>query len=225
MKQFKISWEKLDQTALDIEFLLISVVQGVALATLSSASVGPFSKLQLEYFPYILTAFILILAFWSGAIIHSLSFIHWPLDMYHNFFYFLASFIEVIAFNQINNPLMWFVFMLIFQIVAGGLYLYDLNLIKGYKKEFEQNFPRKRLYEHILKAQLRELKIFVPLTLIFNALAFLLIFYLPNLFINNHFHLILISLQAVVGVIFLINSIKNYKIRAKLITACINYSK
>jgi len=131
------SWTRLDQVALDIEFLLISVVQGVALATLAGASVKPLSMMEWQYLPYVATAFLLVLIFWSGAIIHALSFIDWPLDLPHSFLYFLASFIEVLAFTQLENPIMWFVFILLFQIVAGLLYLYDLRLIRKHKKRFE----------------------------------------------------------------------------------------
>ena len=45
----KSSLSNLDQTVVDIEFLLISVIQGVALATLATNAVSPISNLQIEY--------------------------------------------------------------------------------------------------------------------------------------------------------------------------------
>jgi hypothetical protein len=67
--------ERLDQFALDIEFLLISVVQGVALGSLAASAAGTLMSLRFEFFVYIISAFLLILIFWSGAILHALSFI------------------------------------------------------------------------------------------------------------------------------------------------------
>lgn len=66
---------RLDQFVLDIEFLLISVVQGVVLATLAASAVGPITKLQFEFWLYIISAFLVIIIFWSNAIVHALSFI------------------------------------------------------------------------------------------------------------------------------------------------------
>ncbi len=56
--------EKLDQFTLDIEFLLISVVQGVALGALATGASIPLSNMDLQYWPYILSGFLLILTFW-----------------------------------------------------------------------------------------------------------------------------------------------------------------
>lgn len=91
--------ERLDQFVLDIEFLLISVVQGVALGALAAGAIEPLATMDYQYFPYIVAGFLLILTFWSQAIVHSLSFINWPLDLGHNFLYFLASLVEVLAFS------------------------------------------------------------------------------------------------------------------------------
>jgi len=100
--------KRLDEFVVDIEFLLISVVQGVALAALAAAAAPIVANLQLEYWPYIVSALLFILIFWSQAIMHVLGFIKWPLDMIHNFLYFVASLIEVMAFSVMNKPLVWF---------------------------------------------------------------------------------------------------------------------
>lgn len=204
--------EKLNQLTLDIEFLLISVIQGVALASLATSAMIPLTTLQFQYWPYIFTAFLFILVFWSGAIIHAVSFIAWPPDLIHSFIYFLASLIEVMAINNINNPLNWFVFLLIFQIVAGILYLYDLSMIRKSEKNFKTPDLQK-LYKHILKEQIMELKIFIPSSLVFNIISILTIVY-----IDPSYNLLLIILQGIFGLIFLLNSLNSFKTRSKLIS-------
>ena len=216
--QKKVVWSRLDQISLDIEFLLISVIQGVALASLSGVAIRPMEMLQWQSFPYIVTGFLLILIFWSGAIIHALSFIDWPLDLIHTFLYFFASFIEVIAFSQINNPFNWFVILLFFQIVAGVLYLYDMKLIKKHKVRFGRNSAKKELFEHIYNQQKNELRSFVPFSIIYSIVAVLAILIFPEYFINKGYHLFLISGQLILSLVFLKNAIGTFKIRSLLLS-------
>ena len=213
----KSSFSNLDQTVVDIEFLLISVIQGVALATLASNAVNPISNLQIEYWMYIVSAFILVLTFWSQAIIHVLSFIDWPLDLTHNFLYFTASFIEVMAFSHMTNPMKWFGFMFTFVLISGILYFVDLKLIASRKKKFEQTTSGKALYGVIFKEQKFSLYTFVSLGLIFNFAAFLSIYLYPSIFLGKSYHVFLATLQTLFGVVILINSIGTFRKRAELI--------
>ncbi len=209
--------EKLDSFALNIEFLLISVVQGVALATLATASSLLVADLKFETFAYIISSFVLILSFWSQAIIHALSFIDWPLDLQHSFLYFLASFIEVMAFSHLDSPLKWFGFMGIFFIVTVILYFVDLRMIKERKNKFKTK-NQEKLYDHILKQQMYELKSFLPAAIIFCGFSIFAIAYWPDIFIRQHAHLILITIQTLFGIYVLMTSIGSYKKRAKLLT-------
>lgn len=208
----------LDQIVLSIEFLLISVVQGVALAALATSAAAPLGNFQTEYWLYIVSAFIFILIFWSQAIIHALSFIDWPLDLTHTFFYFLASFIEVVTFSEMTNPLKWFVFVTVFFGVAGLLYYVDLKLINNHKKEFEKNDNKKNLFHHILSQQTFEMKFLLPAGLIYNFSAALLIYVYPAIFITNKLHIVLILIQVLFGLFVLKNSIHSFKKRSELIT-------
>lgn len=214
--------EKLDQVVLDIEFLIISVVQGVALAALASFAVPIFAEFKIEYFPYIFSGFLFILLFWSGAIIHALSFINWPLDLPHNFLYFLASFIEVVAFGQMSNPKMWFLMVTIFFVVAEILYLVDLRLIKKRQGDFSNSFKRKKLYQHILTRHLFEMKVLVPLGTLFNFISLILIIKYDQIFLINNWHILLISLQLILSLGLMFNSIWSFNGRSKLISASLN---
>ncbi|MBI3485366.1 hypothetical protein HY025_00310 [Candidatus Daviesbacteria bacterium] len=185
--------EKLDGIVLDIEFLLISVVQGVALVSLADNSSHIISNLHFEYWLYVLSGLLLILIFWSQAIIHALSFIDWPMDLVHSFLYFLVSLVEIMAFSAMDNPLLWFGFIVGLFVVAAGLYIFDLNLIKKHESVFNTK-QKKLLFNHILSRQLFELKFLVPAGFIFNLSAFLLIYFFKDIFLENRFHLTLIFL-------------------------------
>ena len=213
--------EKLDGIVLDIEFLLISVVQGVALISLADSAIEPIRKLEWQFFPYILCAFLFILIFWSQAIIHALSFIDWPLDIMHSFFYFLVSFIEVLAFHQVTNPFMWFLFTAFFFIAAEILYLIDLQMIKKRKQNFSYSPKQKDLYQHIETRQLFEAKTLVPLGIGFSIAAAFLIATNPHSFLDQKYHLGLVFLQVVFILVVLVNSLKSFRKRSSLISQSI----
>lgn len=212
---------RLDQFVVDIEFLLISVVQGVALAALAAAASGTVGNLQFEYVLYVVSAFLLILNFWSQAIIHTLSFIDWPLDMTHNFLYFLVSLVEVMAFSQITNPLKWFAFMTLFFVVAAILYGFDLSLIRKHEEKFKDSKERQSLFRHIIAREKFEMFILLPGGLLFNIAAFVLIYLMPEVFITQKFHILLISLQVVFSLGVLVSSVRNFRKRSSLITSSI----
>lgn len=212
--------EKLNQFTLNIEFLLISTVQGVALGALAMAASGPLSEMKVQYWPYILSGFLLILTFWSQAIIHSLSFIKWPLDLAHNFLYFLLGLVEFLAFTQLQDPLRWFIFQLIFVIAASLLYFADLKLIKQAKLNF-QTEPEKALYKHILEEQLKEMKSLIPSGLIFNTAAVFLIWNYPETFINQGYHIFIVGIQVLLTIYIMSVSFKSFRVRSRLISNCI----
>lgn len=208
---------KLDQFALDIEFLLISVIQGVALAALAAEATDPINNLQFEYWLYIASAFLLILNFWSQAIVHAVSFVDWPLDLPHSFLYFFASFVEVMAFSHITDPKAWFGFISIFFGVALLLYIVDLRLIKVRENRFVLTEKKKRVYTHIIKRQLFEFKLLLPAALIYNVVCFWLLSTYEELFLGHRLHILLVGIQALFALVVLADSARNFNKRAALI--------
>ena len=213
------SKERLDGFVLDIEFLLISVIQGIALTFLATYAIDPLMKLDFAVWPYIFSAFLFILLFWSQSIVHALSFIDWPLNLTHGFLYFLTSFLEVLAFSQINNPIHWFGVGVIFFIVAGCMYTVDLYMIASRKKNFSTP-TQQVLYMHTYKQQKRELLIVVPIGILFTFGSVLLLHFLPDIFIVHGYYPILGIVQFVFTFLLLIISIHNFKKRAFLISKC-----
>ncbi len=210
--------EKLDQFTLDIEFLLISVVQGVALGALAGAAAKPLNEMNIQYWPYILSGFLLILTFWSQAIIHSLSFIKWPLDLSHNFLYFLLGLIEFLAFANLTDPLRWFIFQLVFVLIASALYFVDLKLILAVSDRFKKTKAQRELYMNILSEQLTEMKTLVPSGIIFNLFAVSLIWEFPEIFIERGFHIAIVMVQVLLTGYILAVSLNSFKERSRLIS-------
>jgi hypothetical protein len=209
--------EKFHTIATDIEFLLISVIQGLAIQMLAVAATGPMSNFEFQYAGYIVSAFILILVFWTLAITHALSFIRWPIDIVHTFLYFLASFMEVLAFNHITMPLKWFIFGSFFLIVASLMYWYDLTMIKKAKKDFEGTKAKRELYREMYVEQVREMRFLLPGALFFNLVCAGIIFWYPDIYLTQKYHVVLSSIQVLFSVFLLLRLIKEFNKRSRLL--------
>lgn len=209
--------QRLNDIILDIEFLIISVIQGAILITLAAHSEKLLTDLHFEFWPYIINGFLFILIFWVEAIVHSISFINWPLNPAHSLLYFLSSFVELILFSQLDNPLKWFVMTAIFLSTVEILYLVDDKLIKRQKNQLVARRNGQALYSHIISGHTQEMRLFVPMAISINIISLVLIYFYPGLFLENHYHLILVLVQFIVTCAALANAIKMLVQRSSLI--------
>ena len=219
-KRALLTRERLDGRVVDIEFVLIAVIQGLALTTLAIESEHIIGESQWLYWPYVVAGFVLIANFWTLAITHTLSFISWPFDAVHTILYLLASFVEVTAFAQITNPAGWFIFMFVFFLVAAVLYAWDLRMIRERRGEFEDTPARQKLYAHIHDHQALELRL-LPAAVLFQAAIVGVIWLWPSLILDDNRHLYVVALQIVSGLGFLAYTIRNFNVRKRLMTDCI----
>jgi len=141
--------------------------------------------------------------------------------MTHNFLYFLAACIEVIAFYHMTNPLKWFIFLFFFMFAACVLYIFDFILISRHKHNFSKNEQTRALYAHIEKRQRGELLTVVPMGFLFNALGAIIIFIFPSVFVLQKYHLVLVGLQVIAMIIVLSNFLTAFHFRTRLITQVI----
>jgi hypothetical protein len=220
-RRTKITRERLDGTVIDIEFLLIAVIQGLALTTLAVESEEVIREGQWLYWPYMIAGFVLILNFWSLAIVHSISFISWPFDLVHTLLYFVVAFVEVSAFAEITHPDEWFILTSIFFLVSWLLYAWDMKMIRDRRADFEDSPARQRLYDDIYRQQALGVRVLLPPTLIIHAVVVGLILFAPQAILGGNRHEYAVGLQLVTGLIYLGMIIRDYGARQKLISACI----
>lgn len=200
---------RLDEMTVGIEFTLISLAQGLSLAQLAATAIIPLTTLQFAVWPYILAGFVLILYFWSQAILHALGFINWPLSLRHNFMYFLFMLVEVVMFSQIGNPTNWFALNFIFAIIAWVFYYIDLGLIRRCRTDFITD-AQKALYQDLVQNQKKALTVWVPLGAIYMFLAWRLLKLYPTVFIDQSWHLALIAGQVLIGGVVLARSVHDF---------------
>lgn len=184
---------QLDATVVGIELTLISIIQGLALAVLAGAAVQPLLQLQWETWPYIATGLLVILIFWSRSLIHTLSFIGWPLEFGHTFGYFGATLIEAAALTQVADPQAWFALNALYALAVWGLYAWDLRVVRRQSADFTTAAER-ALFADILRDQRLNIAVLMPLAVAFQGLSWWLVHAFPQAMLQGRGHLGLIGL-------------------------------
>jgi hypothetical protein len=161
---------QLDSLVVSIELTLVSIVQGTALGALVTAAQTPILELDWRLWPRILTGLLLILVFWSRAVIHTLGFIRWPLDLVHNFLYVAVALVEVLTINALGDATHWFALNAAWSAAGWVLYAVDTAMLRREEAEFEGENARK-LYDDMLADQRRDLRLFLPAGLVFSVVA------------------------------------------------------
>ena len=198
----RVARDRLDQAVVNIELTLISIIQGLALAVLAGAAVQPILQLQWQAWPYIATGLLVVLIFWSRALLHTLSFIGWPLEFGHTFVYFGITLIEAVALTQIGDPQRWFALNALYALAVWGLYAYDLRIVRRHADDFG-TADEQALLADIVGDQRLNIRFMMPAAVAFQGLAWWLVHAYPATFIDGGWHLLLIGLT----LLFSINSL------------------
>jgi hypothetical protein len=209
---------ELDEVIVNIELTLASIVQGLALSFLAEKANAVLSNGPATAWPYIAAAFLTILLFWSRALIHTLTLIRWPLEFVHNFFYFACALVEVLAFQHLSDPFMWFVLNAVFAALVWGLFVHDLRLIRR-RAEDSTGPSSSRLYRVVLADQWLNIKFVMPCLFLFAAGSALGIKIAPDFFLARHGHLLLIVVQGVTLLVYLATLIRAFASITPLISA------
>jgi hypothetical protein len=209
---------QLDGVVVGIELTLISIIQGMVLQVLAASAVDPFLELQFEYWPYIITGLVAILIFWSRALIHTLSFISWPLEFGHNFVYFASTLVEAVALTQVTNPRNFFAMSAITFGMMWFLYWYDLRVVYRHEHDFQTPSERK-LYEDICADQLMNTRVFMPLGVFFSIIAWYLVSTQPELMLDNKGHVVIGVATIFASILYLWDGVRIFARRQRWIVA------
>lgn len=203
---------ELRHLVIDIEFVLLSVVQGVALTTLAVEAAPALRTHEPLVYVFVISGLLFVLAFWSAALIHAISFVTWPMDLVHYYFYFALALLECLLFAQMERPRAWFAYGLAAYLVSVGLYVYDYVLMLGRRKELESSEAGRRLWAHMIARQKFEMFVFMPGGILLNAFACWL---LPR---NAEAALPLACAQLLATLLYVINLLRSFTRRQRLIS-------
>ncbi len=206
--------KELDQIVLDVELVLISVVQGVALTTLA-AEASPILRLHhWAEMAFVGTGLLFVLSFWSVALVHAISFLAWPMDLVHYFFYFGVALLECLTFMRIEHPREWFGCSIACFALSTALYAYDDRLITRRQPEFDVDPAHRALFRHIRAGQRFEMRVLMPAGLLFSAFAWGVVGARPDTTTT------LAVAQFLFAIAFLVHFVRSFAQRQQLITAC-----
>lgn len=192
----------LDETVVNIELTLISIIQGLALGVLAAASVEPLVQFQWQAWPYIATGLLVVLIFWSRALVHTLSFIGWPLEFGHTFVYFGVTLIEAVALSQVTNPERWFALNALYALAVWGLFAYDLRIVRRQAEDFATADEQALLHDIILDQHIN-IRFMMPSAVAFQGLSWWLVHAYPATFIAGGWHLLLIGMTLLFSINYL----------------------
>ena len=204
---------QLDNTVVGIELTLISIIQGLALGVLAAASITPLMQWQWQTWPYIVTGLLAILIFWSRSLVHTLSFIGWPLEFGHTFVYFAATLVEAVALSQVADPERWFALNTLYTAAIWGLYGYDLKVVRRHAEDFSSAGERALLAD-IVRDQQLNIRWMMPLAVAFQGGAWWLIHARPELMLQGRWHLLPIALSLLFSVNYLHGGVRLLRRRA-----------
>jgi hypothetical protein len=204
----------LDQVTLDIELVLISIIQGVALTFLAENAAAALGRDGWAAAPYVIAGLLFISIFWSASMVHALSFVGWPIDLGHNLLYFATGLLEVLTFHHMMEPAAWFAWSAGFFAVAEVLYLYDFTLMRGRAAGFQDSAPRRALHGHMVRRQVLEMAVVVPGGVAFNLVATLVVAAHPGA------ATVLVVLQLALAVGFLAHVLRGFGACVRFLSAC-----
>ncbi|MFT3897837.1 MAG: hypothetical protein QM719_09105 [Thermomonas sp.] len=197
--ELRAARDRLDEVVVNIELTLISIIQGLALAVLAGAAVQPILRLQWQAWPYIFAGLLVVLIFWSRALVHTLSFIRWPLEFGHTFAYFGATLVEAVALTQVAEPAHWFA---LYALAVWGLYAWDLRVVLRDARPVRDDSER-ALQDDIVRDQRLNIRFMMPAAVAFQALSWWLVQRYPQAMLGRGGHLVLIGLTLAFSIHYL----------------------
>jgi hypothetical protein len=206
----------LDSTIVEIELTLVSIIQGVALTVLIENAREVVAGRHLTFWPYVVSGLLIILVFWSRAVLHIITVIRWPLEFGHNFLYIGCALVEALLFAQLDKPGSWFAFAAAFIAVGWVLFVYDLRLIRARTRD-SAGEASNRLCAMVTRDQWLNIALLLPAVFLMN-LAFLgAIHAWPEVFLGRSAHVWLVTAQIVGFAGYLIYVVKFYATLAPFI--------
>jgi len=212
------SRSELDEVIVNIELTLASIVQGLALSVLAETASSVLSYGARATWPYVGVALLIILLFWSRALIHTLTLIRWPLEFVHNFFYFVCVLVEVLAFKHLSDPFRWFLLNALFAALVWGLFVHDLRIIRLRARD-SVGASSFRLYAVVEADQWLNIRVIMPIFFLFTLASAILIKIYPTFFLDRRGHVLLIGVHGLALLIYLIYVVRSFTRITPLISA------
>ena len=214
---------KLDEIALSVELVLISLIESVALTFLAEHSIPALQEPDAwKYIPYVLGGLAIILVFWAQSILHAISFIRWPIRVGHMFLYFITAFVQILAYSALENLTMWFAWWCVFTALGFAMYIADLGIIREMHGRSMKTVWGSFMVG-VEKRHLYEMRVLIPAAFVFNIAALCVVTAAPQLFTSPISYAIPGILQLLVSVGAIYDCVRNFQLRSDMIAETVEH--
>jgi hypothetical protein len=209
---------KLDEIAVNVELVLISLIEGAALVALAEQIVRTLEEPDwIRYVPYMLAGLAILLVFWAQSILHAVSFIRWPIRAGHTLTYFVCGLLQIIAYTHILHADGWFLWWTFFSFAAIGMYFLDLQIMRSEYDHFKKLNGGLEFIEAVEARHFYEMKYIVPGAFAFHVAGLIAALLFPHNYVNIVVYMIPGILQFIFTGYVLYDCIKNFRVRSEMI--------
>lgn len=185
---------ELDGVVANIELTVISIVQGMALSFLVEGGRALFVEGRLSAVPYIVSGLLVAFSMWGRAVLHAFTVIRWPLELGHNFIYFVAALCEAALFSQAGHPARWYPIGLVMVLLFWAMFVYERRMYA--LRRGDNAGPEGAALLDVLEAEHeRNIRRLMPALLVVWAGFTALVTALPEVFLARGWHVALAALQ------------------------------
>jgi hypothetical protein len=128
--------------------------------------------------------------------------------------YFLAAFLQVLAYGFLTNNMAWFIVWAVFSVLVLGIYAIDLGIIKDMRPYFEKLPEGPSYVAEVLRRHTYEMTFLVPLSIAFNLVALAALYFFGS---HSMVALALGILQLVIALGALADCLRNFRKRSALL--------
>ncbi len=215
---------ELDNIVANIELTVISIVQGMSLSFLVDGGRAVFVEGRLSAVPYVLSGLLIAFSLWARAVLHAFTVIRWPLELSHNFAYFIAALCEAALFSQAGHPERWYPVGLVMVLIFWGIFFLERRLYR--LRRGDSDGPESAALLDLLAAE-HELnaRVLMPALLVTWGAFTALVTLEPATFLGEGWHVALGVLQMVGLLGYLAHVIRFYaSVTGRIVAARVEWS-
>lgn len=186
---------ELDGVVANIELTVISIVQGMALSFLIEGARALFIDGHLSAIPYIVSGLLIACSMWARAVLHAFTVIRWPLELGHNFIYFVSAMLEAALFSQAGHPERWYPLGLVLVAVFWAMFFYERRMYR-IRRADSAGPEGSALLDLLEREHESNITRLMPALLVVGIAFTALIRYAPETFLGRGWHVALATLQA-----------------------------
>jgi hypothetical protein len=210
---------KLDEIAVNVELVLISLIQGLALILFAQQIMAALGDPEwYRYITFTLAGLAILLTFWAQSILRAMSFTRWPIRIEHLFLYFVVALAQMIAYSNILSLSNWFFWWSVYSLVVMAMYFLDLQILRDSFARFAQLRGGSEFLERVEKRHIFEMTRLVPAALALNVLCWLAAIVVPRFFQPIWIYAIPGALQLTFSIYLLYDCMKNFRVRSEMIS-------